>query len=184
MVQPSIRVRKYGEWLREPSGWDFLLSCYVNKWWTSYLKQQKTKNQIHYILMHIWKLKFSFPPWLWTTIWQFFMFCRAFFHIVRTELFWLCLVSIIVAALLPRFVIKILYQYFTPCDVQIAKEAEKFGFLSGHGAAEIEMNPIEPSQRWLGVLLLMLFFSWFTNFFIYTYLLLLCKISHSLGCFI
>ncbi|CAN0908734.1 Phospholipid-transporting ATPase 1 [Linum grandiflorum] len=50
----------------------------------------------------------------------------AFFHIANTELFWLCLVGIVVAALIPRFVVKILCQYFKPCDIQIAKEADKF----------------------------------------------------------
>ncbi|CAN1258540.1 Phospholipid-transporting ATPase 1 [Linum perenne] len=50
----------------------------------------------------------------------------AFFHIAETGMFWLCLVGIVVAALIPRFIVKALYQYFRPCDIQIAKEAEKY----------------------------------------------------------
>jgi phospholipid-transporting ATPase len=60
--------------------------------------------------------------------------------------FWVCLFIIIIAALLPRFVVKVLYQYFTPDDIQIAREAEKFGNLRDI-PVEVEMNPImEPSS--------------------------------------
>ena len=52
---------------------------------------------------------------------------------------------------LPRFVVKVLCQYLFPSDIQIAREAEKFGFsreLGGGGSMQIEMNPIlEPQQR-------------------------------------
>lgn len=75
-------------------------------------------------------------------------FHRAIFHIGKTPAFWLCLLVIVVAALIPRFVVKVLYQYYAPCDIQIAREAEKFGNLRDHGAVEIEMNPIlEPPRR-------------------------------------
>ncbi|XP_030488822.2 phospholipid-transporting ATPase 1-like [Cannabis sativa] len=66
----------------------------------------------------------------------------AIFEIGKTRLFWSCLLGIIVAALLPRFVVKCLHQYYSPCDVQIASEAEKFGNPRELGAAQIEMNPI------------------------------------------
>ncbi|PON66864.1 P-type ATPase, subfamily IV [Parasponia andersonii] len=66
----------------------------------------------------------------------------AIFHIAKTKLFWLCLLGIVVAALLPRFVVKYLYQYYSPCDVQIAREAEKFGNSRDLGVIQIEMNPI------------------------------------------
>ncbi|XP_022765620.1 phospholipid-transporting ATPase 1-like isoform X2 [Durio zibethinus] len=72
----------------------------------------------------------------------------AIFEIVKTGKFWLCLLAIIVAALIPRFVVKVLYQLYTPCDVQIAREAEKFRTLSESAAVEIEMNPIlDPPRR-------------------------------------
>lgn len=72
----------------------------------------------------------------------------AIFHIAKTGSFWLCLLGILVAAVLPRFVVKVLYQYFTPCDVQIAREAEKFGYSRELGGMQIEMNTIlEPRQR-------------------------------------
>ncbi|XP_039060422.1 phospholipid-transporting ATPase 1-like isoform X1 [Hibiscus syriacus] len=71
----------------------------------------------------------------------------AIFQIARTGLFWLCLLSIIVAALIPRFVVKVLYQFYTPCDVQIAREAEKFQPRSESAAVEVEMNPILNQPR-------------------------------------
>ncbi|OAY39167.1 hypothetical protein MANES_10G072200v8 [Manihot esculenta] len=72
----------------------------------------------------------------------------AFYEIAKEGLFWLCLLAIIVAALLPRFVVIVLHQYFSPSDIQISKEAEKFGNGREFGAVEIEMNPIlDPSRR-------------------------------------
>ncbi|PON59144.1 P-type ATPase, subfamily IV [Trema orientale] len=66
----------------------------------------------------------------------------AIFHVAKTGLFWLCLLGIVVVALLPRFVVKFLYQYYCPCDVQIAREAEKFGNPGDLGAVQKEMDPI------------------------------------------
>ncbi|KAK8629766.1 hypothetical protein V6N13_078594 [Hibiscus sabdariffa] len=71
----------------------------------------------------------------------------AIFHIARTGLFWLCLLAIIVTALIPRFVVKVLYQFYTPCDVQIAREAEKFQAEIQSAAVEVEMNPILEHPR-------------------------------------
>lgn len=70
------------------------------------------------------------------------LFDRAIFHVAKTGLFWLCLLGIVVVALLPRFVVKFLYQYYSPCDVQIAREAEKFGNLRELGAIQKEMDPV------------------------------------------
>ncbi|KAK3228622.1 hypothetical protein Dsin_000503 [Dipteronia sinensis] len=71
----------------------------------------------------------------------------AIFNVANTGLFWLCLLAIIVAALIPRFIVKVIYQYYYPCDVQIAREAEKFGQQREFGAVEIEMNPIFDPPR-------------------------------------
>ncbi|GAV84815.1 E1-E2_ATPase domain-containing protein/HAD domain-containing protein [Cephalotus follicularis] len=72
----------------------------------------------------------------------------AIFHITGTGLFWFCLLAIIIAALIPRFAVIFLYQYYSPCDVQIAREAEKYGDSSEFGNVETEMNPIsDPSRR-------------------------------------
>ncbi|XP_052193706.1 phospholipid-transporting ATPase 1 [Diospyros lotus] len=73
----------------------------------------------------------------------------AIFHLVGDGLFWVCLLGIPVAALIPRFVVKIFVQYHRPSDTQIAREAEKFGNLRELGGAEIEMNPIfdHPPRR-------------------------------------
>ncbi|KAA8544851.1 hypothetical protein F0562_019635 [Nyssa sinensis] len=72
----------------------------------------------------------------------------AIFHLVKTGLFWLCLLGILVATMIPRFVVKIFVQYYKPSDVQIAREAEKFGNFRELESAEIEMNPIfHPPRR-------------------------------------
>ncbi|GMI73279.1 aminophospholipid ATPase 1 [Hibiscus trionum] len=71
----------------------------------------------------------------------------AIFEIAQTGLFWLCLLAIIITALIPRFVVKVLYQFYTPCDVQIAREAEKFQARSESGAVEVEMNLILDHPR-------------------------------------
>ncbi|XP_044461714.1 phospholipid-transporting ATPase 1-like [Mangifera indica] len=72
----------------------------------------------------------------------------AIFHIAGTRVFWLCLLLIVIAALIPRFVVKYLYQYYHPSDVQIAREFEKFGISRWSEAGQIEMNAIDnPPQR-------------------------------------
>nr|XP_043634180.1 phospholipid-transporting ATPase 1-like [Erigeron canadensis] len=68
----------------------------------------------------------------------------AIFHIAGDGLFWFCLIGIIVASLIPRLVIKTLVQHYKPSDIQIAREAEKYGNLIDSRNAEIEMNQ---SQR-------------------------------------
>ncbi|KAM2156194.1 hypothetical protein ACFX1R_041917 [Malus domestica] len=51
------------------------------------------------------------------------------------------------AAIAPRFVVKFLYQYCRPCDVQIAREFEKFGNPRA-SPAQIEMDAIlDPPTR-------------------------------------
>jgi phospholipid-transporting ATPase len=50
--------------------------------------------------------------------------------------FWVCLLGIIIAALLPRL-----------DGIQIAREAEKFGHLWDI-AVEVEMNPIMKPPPW------------------------------------
>ncbi|XP_027355043.1 phospholipid-transporting ATPase 1-like [Abrus precatorius] len=66
----------------------------------------------------------------------------AFFHAAGTGLFWLCLLGTVIAALLPRLVVKFIYQYYFPNDIQISREAEKFGNQRMHGDGQIEMHPI------------------------------------------
>ncbi|KAM5546482.1 phospholipid-transporting ATPase 1 [Rosa sericea] len=71
----------------------------------------------------------------------------AIFDVMKTGPFWLCLLAIIIAALTPRFFVKFLCQYYSPCDVQIAREAEKFGNLRVSRPVQIEMNPIMELPR-------------------------------------
>ncbi|CAB4268768.1 unnamed protein product [Prunus armeniaca] len=72
----------------------------------------------------------------------------AVFEVAKTASFWLCLLAITTAAIAPRFVVKFLYQYYRPCDVQIAREAERFGNQSALSPVQIEMNAIlDPPRR-------------------------------------
>ncbi|TKY68489.1 Phospholipid-transporting ATPase 1 [Spatholobus suberectus] len=66
----------------------------------------------------------------------------AIFHAAGTGLFWLCLLGIVIAALLPRLVVKYIYQYYFPSDIQISREAEKFGNPRDNGGGQIEMLPV------------------------------------------
>lgn len=74
-------------------------------------------------------------------------FCRAIFHVAGDAVFWLCLIGIIVAALIPRFIVKVFVQHFMPSDIQIAREEEKFGNRTVSQDAEIEMNPVFDSPQ-------------------------------------
>nr|KYP51617.1 Phospholipid-transporting ATPase 1 [Cajanus cajan] len=66
----------------------------------------------------------------------------AIFHVAGTGVFWLCLLGIVIAALLPRFVVKYIYQYYFPSDIQISREAEKYGNPRDNGSGQIEMLPV------------------------------------------
>ncbi|KAE8672660.1 hypothetical protein F3Y22_tig00111835pilonHSYRG00063 [Hibiscus syriacus] len=62
-------------------------------------------------------------------------------------LFWLCLLAIIVAALIPRFVVNFLYQLYVPSDAQIEREIEKFRTRTESGAVGREMNSFLDAPR-------------------------------------
>ncbi|XP_047176825.1 phospholipid-transporting ATPase 1-like isoform X1 [Vigna umbellata] len=66
----------------------------------------------------------------------------AIFDVGGTALFWLCLVGIVIAALLPRLVVKYVHQYYFPSDIQISRETEKFGNPRDNGGRQIEMLPV------------------------------------------
>ncbi|KAL3631688.1 Alanine--tRNA ligase [Castilleja foliolosa] len=75
----------------------------------------------------------------------------AFFHVADTKLFWVCLVGITIGALVPHFVVKTFVNYCRPNNIQIAREAEKFGNSTESRDAQIEMNPIfDPPRRSYG----------------------------------
>lgn len=83
----------------------------------------------------------------WTNTFICTKLCRAIFDVAGTALFWLCLLGIQIAALLPRFVVKFIHQYYCPNDIQISREVEKFANLRINGNAEIEMLHISNPQR-------------------------------------
>lgn len=47
------------------------------------------------------------------------------YHLAVTPTYWLTITLIIIVALLPRFLCKVVYQMFWPSDIQIARESEK-----------------------------------------------------------
>ncbi|CAN8298119.1 unnamed protein product [Cochlearia groenlandica] len=64
----------------------------------------------------------------------------AIFQVSKTWIFWFCLLAIVVTALLPRFAIKFLGEYYRPSDVRIAREAEKLGTFIESETMGVEMN--------------------------------------------
>ncbi|PWA57300.1 P-type ATPase, HAD-like domain protein [Artemisia annua] len=65
----------------------------------------------------------------------------AIFDLGSKGSFWICLLGIQIAAVVPRFVIKMFIQHCKPSDIQIAREAEKFGNSLELRGQEVEMNP-------------------------------------------
>ncbi|KAK7283961.1 hypothetical protein RIF29_13711 [Crotalaria pallida] len=66
----------------------------------------------------------------------------AIYHAAGTGLFWLCLLGTVITALVPRFVVKYIYQYYFPNDIQISREAEKYENSRVNVGGQIEMHPI------------------------------------------
>ncbi|KAI3506323.1 hypothetical protein L1887_28680 [Cichorium endivia] len=64
----------------------------------------------------------------------------AIFDLASKGSFWICLLGIQIAAVVPRFGIKMFIQHCKPSDIQIAREAEKFGSQLESTSQEIEMN--------------------------------------------
>ncbi|KAL5056532.1 hypothetical protein RYX36_037214 [Vicia faba] len=72
----------------------------------------------------------------------------AFFHVANTGLFRALLLGIIIAALLPRLVVKFIYQYYFPSDIQISREAEKMRqYQRVAENQQIEMLPVSYHQQ-------------------------------------
>nr|GMC91068.1 phospholipid-transporting ATPase 1 [Ipomoea batatas]GME19694.1 phospholipid-transporting ATPase 1 [Ipomoea batatas] len=65
----------------------------------------------------------------------------AIFHAAGDSAFWLCLLGVVVTALIPRFIGKVLAQHIFPSDIQIAREEERFRHARLHQNAEIELSP-------------------------------------------
>ncbi|KAK9069461.1 hypothetical protein SSX86_011365 [Deinandra increscens subsp. villosa] len=65
----------------------------------------------------------------------------AIFNLASSGLFWICLLGILIASMIPRFIVKMFMQHCKPCDRQIAREAEKFqNAMEITRNGEIEMN--------------------------------------------
>ncbi|KAG6513277.1 phospholipid-transporting ATPase 1-like [Zingiber officinale] len=69
----------------------------------------------------------------------------AIFKIMGTGLFWLCLLGVIVAGMLPHFSVKALKEYLMPSDIQIAREMDKFRRMNA-ATMEIQMNRFSTLQ--------------------------------------
>ncbi|KQK03916.1 phospholipid-transporting ATPase 1 [Brachypodium distachyon] len=66
----------------------------------------------------------------------------AIYHLMGTGLFWLLLLIIVAAAMVPHFVIKAFTEHFRPSDIQIAREMEKFEALNQVNRSEIPMRTL------------------------------------------
>jgi phospholipid-transporting ATPase len=64
-----------------------------------------------------------------------------------TGLFWLLLLIIVVAAMVPHFVIKAFTEYFTPSDIQVAREIEKFENVNQVNRSEVPMTRLHDPRR-------------------------------------
>lgn len=52
------------------------------------------------------------------------LFCSTIYQLMKSPVYWLSILLIMVIGLLPRFVLKVCNQIFRPSDIQIAREAE------------------------------------------------------------
>ncbi|KAK8942341.1 Phospholipid-transporting ATPase 1 [Platanthera zijinensis] len=71
----------------------------------------------------------------------------AIFHIMSTWAFWFCLAAILVAGMVPRFVMKAFTEFFFPNDIQIARELEKFGRINDARNSEVAMSTFSSGQN-------------------------------------
>lgn len=81
------------------------------------------------IWIPIFKVVFSLAVFC---AWNFNNLYRTIYHLATSPTYWLTILLVTILALLPRFLLKILQQIFWPSDIQLAREAEKFGRLSYH----------------------------------------------------
>ncbi|XP_020583022.1 phospholipid-transporting ATPase 1 [Phalaenopsis equestris] len=76
----------------------------------------------------------------------------AIFHVMATWLFWFCLAAILVAGMVPRFMMKAFSEFFFPNDIQIAREQEKFGNVNENQnrVSEVAMSSFSDTQpQWM-----------------------------------
>lgn len=59
------------------------------------------------------------------------------YHVITRGSYWLCLILIVILALLPRFLVKMIKQRFWPTDIDIAREVEISTTNPGYSAAEL-----------------------------------------------
>ncbi|KAK9016156.1 hypothetical protein V6N11_007236 [Hibiscus sabdariffa] len=64
------------------------------------------------------------------------------YHLAKSPTYWLTILLIIIVALLPRFLFKVIHQIFWPSDIQIAREAE----ILRKATPNLRSMPIEDSS--------------------------------------
>ncbi|KAH9673396.1 phospholipid-transporting ATPase [Citrus sinensis] len=60
------------------------------------------------------------------------------YHLAKSPTYWLIIFLILIVALLPRFLFKVVQQYFWPSDIQIAREAEMASHVFIHHTAFLQ----------------------------------------------
>lgn len=132
---------------------------------------QKIIHSKHY---HVHLMTIKLLLWLLEQIcWHNFFYVRAIYHIMKTGLFWLCLLGIFAAGMIPRFTMKALTEYFMPNDIQISRELEKFGNFNDFTGTEISMSTFSETHpgfiRWCFVLQNFLFLLIFVCILVYSF---------------
>ncbi|WOL16355.1 phospholipid-transporting ATPase 1 [Canna indica] len=103
--------------------------------------EKKNTPKCLYVYMLIHKIFVKFAD---TTF-----YIRAIYHIMGTPLFWLCLLGIFAAGMIPYFATKALTEYFMPSDIQISRELENFGNCNESSNTEIPMSTFSQTQRFI-----------------------------------
>jgi phospholipid-transporting ATPase len=70
------------------------------------------------------------------------LYDRAIYMVMRDALFWALLLAVTVVGMIPHFAAKALREYFTPSDIQIAREMEKPQDFQDATHPEVQMSTI------------------------------------------
>lgn len=70
------------------------------------------------------------------------MYDRAIYKVMGTGLFWALLLAVIVVGMIPHFAVKAFNEYFTPSDIQIAREMEKSQDTHDATHPEVQMSSV------------------------------------------
>ena len=70
------------------------------------------------------------------------LYDRAIYKVMGTGLFWALLLAVTVVGMIPHFAAKAFREYFTPSDIQIAREMEKSQDTHDATHPEVQMSSV------------------------------------------